>query len=53
MRFLIIDRDAEEFYIFLVKFVVRITERACFKRSTRGVVFGIKEQDHSLTLEVR
>ena len=52
MRLYVIDRDAKELDIVLIEFVVRITERACFLGSARGVVFRIKEQDDTLSLEV-
>ena len=43
MRLFVIDRDAKELNILLIEFVVRITERACFLGSARGVVFRIEE----------
>ena len=43
MRLFVIDRDAKELDILLIEFVVRITERACFLGSARGVVFRIEE----------
>jgi hypothetical protein len=53
MSLFVIDRDAEELDVLFVEFVVRITERARFERSTRCVVFRVKEQDHPLAFEVR
>ena len=53
MGLFVIDRDTEQLYVLFVEFVVRITERACFKRSTRCVVFRVKEQDDALTFEAR
>ena len=52
MGLFVIDGNAEELYIVLVEFVVRITERTCFERSARGVVFRIEEQNNTLALKV-
>ena len=52
MCVLVIDRNTQELDILLLEFVVRITERACFLRSARCVVFWIKEQNNALALEV-
>ena len=48
MGLLVVNRYPEELYVLLIKFVVRITERACFLRSARCVVFRIKEQHDAL-----
>ncbi len=45
MRFLTVGRNADHLNILLIKFVTRITERTCFLRSARRVVFRIKEQN--------
>ena len=53
VRLFVIGRDAKQLDVLFFEVVVRITERACFLGSARGVVFRIKEQDHALTFEVR
>ena len=52
MSLLVIDGDAKQLDILLFEFVVRITERACFLRSARSVVFRIEEQHYALAFEV-
>ncbi len=52
MSFLIIDRDAKQLDILFFKFVVRITERTCFLRSARCVVFRIEKENDTLSFEI-
>ena len=49
---LVVDGDAQQLDVLIFKFVVRITERACFLRSTRCVVFRIEEKYYALAFEV-
>jgi hypothetical protein len=50
--FLVVDGNAKELDILLLEFVVRITERTCFFRSARCVVFRIKEKYDTLAFEI-
>jgi hypothetical protein len=52
MSLLIIDRNTEQLYVLFLKFVVRITERACFLRSARGVVFRVEEKNDALSFKI-
>ena len=52
MCFLTVDRNAQQLDLLLIEFVVRITERACFERSARCVVFRVKEKNDALTFVV-
>ena len=53
VRLFAVGRDAEKLDVLFFEFVVRITERARFLRSARGVVFRVEEQDDALSLEIR
>ena len=52
MSLFVINRNAKQLDIFLFEFVVRITERTCFLRSARCVVFRIEEKNDTLTFEI-
>ncbi len=52
MRFLIVYRNAEYLNVLGSKIVVRITERACFLRSARCVVFWIEPEHDPLAFEI-
>ena len=53
MLLFVVGRDAKELDVLRIEFVVRITERASLECSARRVVFGVEEQDDTLSLEVR
>ncbi len=52
MRLFIVYRNAEQLDVLLFEFVVRITERTCFLRSARCVVFRVEEKHDALSFEI-
>ena len=52
MRLFVIGRNSDHNYVFLIKYVARITERTCFFGSARRVVFGIKPEYDAFTSKV-
>ena len=52
MGLFIVDGNTEQLNVLFFEFVVRITERTCFLRSARCVVFRIEEQNNPLAFEV-
>jgi len=52
MGLLAVGRNSQKLYILFFKCVVRITERACFLGSARGVVFGVEKQHGALSSEI-
>ena len=52
MGLFIVDGNTEQLNILFLEFVVRITERTCFLRSARCIVFRIEEQHDALPLKI-
>jgi len=52
MGLFVIDGNAEQLDVLFFEFVVRITERTCFLRSARCVVFRVEEKHDALSFEV-
>lgn len=52
VRLFVVDRNAQYLDVLFAVFVVRITERTCFFRSARCVVFRVEPKHDTLALEI-
>ena len=52
MRLFVVGRNADHLDILFVESAARITERTCFERSARRVVFRVEPEHDALAAEI-